>query len=224
MPGLSTLSLPLALWLFSGAAEGTPAELPGGGPAYRARMLDWSAPELEVGPPAPPARRMLPAPLPRLSSGFGLRSDPIHGARTIHKGVDIPGASGTPVLASAAGVVRFAGVAGGYGRMIELDHGGGLATRYGHLSQLLVAAGTPVAQGETIALMGATGRATGPHLHFEVRAQGRAVNPLGYLTGAEPAAAPPAAPPAEPHISAFARARDAQRDWQACAEVLCVAP
>lgn len=217
--------MPLALWLLSGAGAGAPAELPGGNsPTFRARMLGWSGAAADAQPPALPVQRSQPAALPRLSSGFGRRSDPIHGANAMHRGIDIPGALGTPVRASAAGIVRFAGSAGGYGRMVELDHGDGLVTRYGHLSQLLVAPGASVTQGETIALMGATGRATGPHLHFEVRTYGRAVNPLGYFGAPGESAAPPAAAPTKPHVSSFARARDAQRDWQACREMLCVTP
>lgn len=84
-------------------------------------------------------------------------------------------------MASAGGIVRFAGRAGGYGNMIEIDHGNGLETRYAHLSALLVRAGTPVTSGETIALMGSTGLSTGSHLHFEVRRDGRAANPLAWL-------------------------------------------
>jgi murein DD-endopeptidase MepM/ murein hydrolase activator NlpD len=228
MPGFSTLPFPLILWLLSGAGAGTSAELPAGGsPAFRARMMDWSTAALLARPAEQPVRRAEQVALPRLSSGFGHRSDPIHGARAMHSGIDIPGAAGTPVQASAAGIVRFAGSAGGYGQMVELDHGNGLRTRYGHLSRLLVRPGASVAQGETIALMGSTGRSTGSHLHFEVRAGGRAVNPLSYLTGpatAEPRSGVMASASAEPHRSGFARAREAQRDWQACREVLCVAP
>ncbi|MGK6354637.1 M23 family metallopeptidase [Sphingomonas sp. DT-207] len=228
MPGFSTLPLPLVLWLISGAGAGPPAELPtGSSPVFRARMMDWSAAPPPAQPSSSPVQRSGHAVLPRLSSGFGHRSDPIHGARAMHAGIDIPGALGTPVRASASGVVRFAGSAGGYGQMVELDHGNGLSTRYGHLARLLVRPGASVAQGETIALMGSTGRSTGSHLHFEVRAGGRAVNPLSYLTGstaAEPHSGVMTSTSAEPHRSAFARAREGQRDWQACREVLCVAP
>ncbi len=125
----------------------------------------------------------------------------------MHYGVDIPGRQGTPVLASASGMVRFAGAAGSYGEMVEIDHDGALATRYAHLSRILVRPGAHVEQGEPIALMGSTGRSTGSHLHFEVRIGGRAVDPLPYL-GPE-ARSPPKAwiEPDAPHISAFARAR-----------------
>lgn len=221
------LPLPLAVWLMSSIAPGTSAELPGGGSAeFRARMMGWSAAE-RVAAPLTRVPHERAGALPRLSSGFGHRSDPIHGARAMHSGLDMPGAPGTPIRASAGGAVRFAGAAGGYGQMVEIDHGGGLTTRYGHLSRVLVRPGSAVAQGETIALMGSTGRSTGSHLHFEVRAAGRPVDPLPYLTGAPRAqarTAPAATEPALPHLSAFARARKTQRDWQDCAEVLCVAP
>ena len=147
---------------------------------------------------------------PRLSSQFGRRGDPFRQVSAMHYGIDIPGRLGTPVLASAPGVVRFAGSAGSYGGMVEIDHGG-VATRYAHLSQIMVRPGARVAQGQPVALMGSTGRSTGSHLHFEVRVAGRAVDPLGYLGRATslPAWAPAKAwiAPEAPHISAFAKAR-----------------
>jgi murein DD-endopeptidase MepM/ murein hydrolase activator NlpD len=103
-------------------------------------------------------------------------------------------------------VVHFAGNAGGYGNMIEVDHGGGLVTRYAHLSRFLVRSGARVERGEEIAMMGSTGRSTGSHLHFEVRLNGRATGPLAWLTG-EPVTPRVSPQPVEPHISAFARAR-----------------
>lgn len=126
--------------------------------------------------------------LPRLSSGFGPRSDPLHRGRAIHRGIDLPGAAGTPILASASGIIRFAGTAGTYGNMIEIEHAEGLRTRYAHLSRILVRRGAMVALGETIALMGSTGRSTGNHLHFEVRSDGRAVNPFLLMAAASSAA------------------------------------
>jgi murein DD-endopeptidase MepM/ murein hydrolase activator NlpD len=95
--------------------------------------------------------------------------------------MDICNAIGTPIHAAKAGVVISAGWMGGYGNAIDVDHGGGIVTRYGHCSKLLVTAGKKVEAGEQIALMGSTGYSTGPHVHFEVRIQGRAVNPAGFL-------------------------------------------
>lgn len=193
--------------------------LPGGNSAaFRERMLDWSATDTEshsvvVEMPQVQGRKVRPdaTRLPRLSSHFGYRGDPLHGARRMHSGIDIPGPLGTPIQASASGTVRFAGPAGGYGRMVEIVHGDGLATRYAHLSQILVRPGAMVARGDTIALMGSTGRSTGSHLHFEVRDNGRPANPLGYLSGSGEIAPYRSytlwRKPSEPHISRYARAR-----------------
>jgi murein DD-endopeptidase MepM/ murein hydrolase activator NlpD len=116
-----------------------------------------------------------------LSSGFGSRSAPTKGASTNHKGVDWATPIGTTVYASNAGTVSFAGWASGYGYAVYINHADGRQTRYGHLSKVLVSAGQTVAQGERIALSGNTGRSTGPHVHFEIRINGTAVNPLKYL-------------------------------------------
>ncbi|GAA4761180.1 hypothetical protein GCM10023219_01320 [Stakelama sediminis] len=115
------------------------------------------------------------------SSNFGVRTDPFTGTKALHPGVDIPGAVGTPVYATADGMVDRAGRAGGYGNMVEINHGRGIETRYGHLSKVLVKDHTRVHRGELIGLMGSTGRSTGPHLHYEVRIDGHAVNPKPYL-------------------------------------------
>ena len=117
----------------------------------------------------------------KFTSNFGIRSDPFMGTARMHAGVDIPGPVGTPVYATADGTVAHAERMGGYGNMVELDHGKGLATRYGHLSKLLVEPGAHVTRGQLIALMGSTGRSTGPHLHYEVRIDGHAVNPAPFL-------------------------------------------
>ena len=152
-----------------------------------------------------------PAALPRLSSRFGERRDPFGGRTRLHTGIDIPGPLGTPVFAAQAGEVRRAGDAGGYGRMVEIDHGNGLRTRYAHLSRIDVRPGEHVAEGQVIGLMGSTGRSTGSHLHFEVRRGGTALDPLDYLAPPEEPFSAPRAPleAAEPHISDFARSRDA---------------
>lgn len=200
-------------------------ELPSGSSAaFRQKMVEGIAPA--AAPTAPIAAR--PASegslaggsaigLPPLSSGFGYRRHPILGRSAMHSGIDIPGRLGTPIHASAGGVVRFSGRAGGYGEMIEIDHGNGMSTRYAHLSRLLVAPGVPVARGEVIALMGSTGRSTGSHLHFEVRMNGRAANPLGYLrTPFAPSGASILSwgmqwnADAQPYLSRYAMARQAR--------------
>lgn len=119
------------------------------------------------------------------TSQFGVRSDPFRGTAAMHPGVDIPGAIGTPIYATADGVVARADRWGGYGNMVEINHGRGIATRYGHMSKLLVTANTRVKRGQLIGLMGSTGRSTGSHLHYEVRVDGKAVNPIPFLQTGE---------------------------------------
>lgn len=119
------------------------------------------------------------------TSNFGIRSDPFRGTAAMHAGVDIPGPTGTPIYATADGVVSNADRQGGYGNMVEINHGKGIATRYGHLSRILVANGVRVVRGQMIGHMGSTGRSTGPHLHYEVRMDGRAVNPVPFMTTAD---------------------------------------
>lgn len=116
------------------------------------------------------------------TSGYGLRSDPFRGGRAMHAGIDLAGPHGTPIYATADGAVRRSGWnSGGYGNLIELDHGRGIETRYGHLSRILVRAGQPVKRGQLIGYMGSTGRSTGSHLHYEVRIDGRPVNPIPFM-------------------------------------------
>lgn len=117
----------------------------------------------------------------RLSSGFGGRNAPTKGASTNHKGIDWATPIGTAVMASCGGTVTKAGWGSGYGYVVYIRHEDGRETRYGHLSKVLVSAGQKVSQGQKIALSGNTGRSTGPHVHFEIRINGQAVNPLKYL-------------------------------------------
>ena len=111
------------------------------------------------------------------TSAYGWRTDPFHGTRRFHSGVDLKAAYGREVPAAAAGKVSFAGEQGGYGLTVLLDHGNGTQTRYAHLSSLSVEAGEEVARGTLVGRVGSTGRSTGPHLHFEVLVAGRAVDP-----------------------------------------------
>ena len=119
-----------------------------------------------------------------LSSYFGKRTDPFNGRREMHKGVDFAGQMGSGILATAAGVVTWAGKRYGYGNLVEINHGNGLSTRYGHCQDILVKVGDKVAQGQEIALMGSTGRSTGPHVHYEVLKNGRQINPAKYVRAA----------------------------------------
>jgi len=113
-----------------------------------------------------------------LTSGFGLRRHPLFGIARMHQGVDIAAPWGTPVWAAAAGTVVYAGWFGGYGKLVVVDHGGGVATLYGHLSSIAVSPGDRVAAGDVLGRVGSTGYSTGPHLHFEIRVDGRPVDPL----------------------------------------------
>lgn len=116
-----------------------------------------------------------------MSSRFGYRSDPITGKRAWHNGVDFAGKEGADVIAVATGVVVFAGPRNGYGQMVEINHGSGYSTRYGHHKELVVKTGDIVRKGEVVGLMGNTGRSTGPHVHFEVFKNGRIVDPSTYI-------------------------------------------
>jgi murein DD-endopeptidase MepM/ murein hydrolase activator NlpD len=116
-----------------------------------------------------------------LSSKYGYRTDPFNGRRAFHSGVDFAGKAGTKVLAVAAGVVTWAGERSGYGNMVEIDHGNGYVTRYAHNQKNLVQVGENVAKEQPIALMGSTGRSTGPHVHLEVLREGRTVDPLQFV-------------------------------------------
>jgi hypothetical protein len=124
----------------------------------------------------------LPPTLGAMSSPFGWRVDPFTGRQRFHGGIDIAASEGSPVYATQAGLVTFSGVYGGYGNVVVLNHGNTLYTLYGHNSRLLVQVGQPVYRGQIIALVGSTGRSTGPHLHFEVHYKQQYVNPLTYLS------------------------------------------
>ncbi|MBX9709830.1 MAG: M23 family metallopeptidase [Xanthobacteraceae bacterium] len=115
------------------------------------------------------------------TSGFGIRNDPFLGRPAMHSGLDFRAATGDPVRATANGKVSMAGDSGGYGRMVEIDHGNGLATRYGHLSVIKVKVGDIIKIGQVIGEVGSTGRSTGPHLHYETRIDGEAVDPQKFL-------------------------------------------
>ena len=115
------------------------------------------------------------------TSGFGIRTDPFLGRPAMHTGLDFRAAMGDPVRATANGKVVSSGWAGGYGRMVEIDHGNGLSTRYGHLSEINVKVGDAIKIGQVIGAVGSTGRSTGPHLHYETRIDGEAVDPQKFL-------------------------------------------
>lgn len=116
-----------------------------------------------------------------ISSRYGYRIDPFSGQREFHSGVDFAGKAGTKVLAVAAGIVTWAGKNRGYGKVVEINHGNGYVTRYAHNQKILVQVGESVTKGQSIALMGSTGRSTGPHVHLEVLHKGRSVDPLRFV-------------------------------------------
>jgi murein DD-endopeptidase MepM/ murein hydrolase activator NlpD len=149
-------------------------------PRFKDLFLSWKKlSNLQSAVSAIPA--YMPVKDYRYTSGYGVRYDPFNGGAAMHAGVDMAGSQGEPIYASANGTVLTAGRSGGYGNLVELSHGMGIDTRYGHLSAILVKPGEHVRQGQLIARMGSTGRSTGTHLHFEVRIDGRAVNPRPFL-------------------------------------------
>jgi murein DD-endopeptidase MepM/ murein hydrolase activator NlpD len=151
---------------------------------FRSLFMTWKKLDtLEQGVIAIPS--VQPVQHLTFTSNFGIRSDPFRGSAAMHAGVDIPGPTGTPIYATADGIVSNADRQGGYGNMVEINHGKGISTRYGHLSKIIVTANGRVRRGQIIGLMGSTGRSTGPHLHYEVRIDGHAVNPVPFLTTAD---------------------------------------
>ena len=158
-------------------------------PVYR------SGPRTEKKTPAKPQkfegaetspRRALKAPLSNYSrmailSVFGLRKHPVYHTSEFHPGIDIKAAMGDPVTASAGGSIIYSGKQSGYGNIVIIDHDKGLCTVYAHLSEILIEPGSVVTEGQVIGRVGMSGNSTGPHLHFEVRAGGKAVDPIGYL-------------------------------------------
>lgn len=172
-----------ARWVAGGPVGELPATLPNG-PASTAesRSLAQSVAALPTG-----GTGSMPSfsPLARsaITSRFGYRSHPISGEKKMHAGIDLAASAGTPVYATALGVVSMSGWLGGYGLLIKLEHANAVQTRYGHLSRIAVRDGQIVEPGELIGYVGSTGRSTGPHLHYEVRLRGVAVDPLSYLRG-----------------------------------------
>lgn len=115
------------------------------------------------------------------SSSYGWRIDPFNGNKAFHEGLDFTANSGTPIRAAADGIVSVAELTHAYGNMVKIDHGAGLETRYAHASKLMVKAGERVVKGQVVALVGSTGRSTGPHLHYEIRLNGNPLDPRQYL-------------------------------------------
>jgi murein DD-endopeptidase MepM/ murein hydrolase activator NlpD len=151
-------------------------------PTFKALFNSWKKlDQLQDGVIAIPSDKPIRSAV-SFTSGFGVRSDPFRGGAAMHPGIDLAGQIGTPIYATADGTVLRAGWnSGGYGNLVEVDHGRGITTRYGHLSAIVVHEGDRVTRGQLVGRMGSTGRSTGSHLHYEVRIDGRAVNPIPFM-------------------------------------------
>jgi murein DD-endopeptidase MepM/ murein hydrolase activator NlpD len=121
----------------------------------------------------------------RLTSDYGMRTHPVLGGRRSHKGVDLSAPTGTPIYATADGYISKAEWFSSYGKYVSIEHGANLQTRFAHMSDIAVTAGSRVKKGDIIGYVGSTGRSTGPHLHYEVRIDGKAVNPVPYMVESE---------------------------------------
>ena len=155
-------------------------------PNFKALFQSWKKLEsLEQGTVAIPSAMPLQQAF-NFTSSFGVRTDPFRGRAAMHPGGDLAGPVGTPIYATADGVVdRAEWNSGGYGNLVEIDHGHGIQTRYGHLTRYIVNIGEHVKKGQLIAYMGSTGRSTGSHLHYEVRLDGKAVNPIPFMQSSD---------------------------------------
>jgi murein DD-endopeptidase MepM/ murein hydrolase activator NlpD len=169
------------------SAEQIAAPLDEGDGEFRQLFASWKSLDTGAGFVAvtPKAKVSVPSRMPvggvTLTSDYGMRTHPVLGGRRNHKGVDLAGPTGTPVYATADGLVSKAEPFSSYGNYIQIEHGGELQTRYAHLSGYAVSAGQRVHKGDLIGFIGTTGRSTGPHLHYEVRIAGEAVNPVPYM-------------------------------------------
>jgi murein DD-endopeptidase MepM/ murein hydrolase activator NlpD len=164
--------------------------LANGDPRFRQLFANWRSLD-NRGPGAPVEQPVISVPsrMPlsgfRMTSDYGMRTHPVLGRRKRHKGVDLAAPTGTPVYATADGMIGRADYSRSYGLVVYVDHGADLETRYAHLSKLTVADGERVKKGDLIGYVGSTGRSTGPHLHYEVRVDGVAVNPIPYMVETE---------------------------------------
>ncbi len=163
-------------------AHAEDATLNDGDAQFRKLFASWKqmdTPGAAVAQVAVPSR--MPVEGVTLTSDYGMRTHPVLGGRRAHKGVDLAGPTGTPVYATADGTIAMAQWFSSYGNYVQIEHGAGLETRYGHLSGYAVSSGQKVKKGDLIGFIGTTGRSTGPHLHYEVRVAGVAVNPIPYM-------------------------------------------
>ena len=157
--------------------------LGGGDTQFRSAFSAWTEMDRGEAAVAIPSRK--PIDKMTLSSDFGTRSDPFSGRRARHNGIDIPAPRGTPIFATADGVIGRAQWVSGYGNYVEINHGANIQTRYGHMSGYSVVSGQRIRKGDVIGYVGSTGRSTGNHLHYEVRLSGVPVNPLNFVQSPE---------------------------------------
>ena len=163
------------------------AGVSGGDEQFKQLFASWeSLDKGGVALPAPVATTVsIPSRMPlaqaALTSDYGMRTHPVLGGRRAHKGIDLAAPTGTPIYATADGLVSRADHFSSYGLYVQIEHGADLETRYAHMSRIAVAAGERVSKGDIIGYVGSTGRSTGPHLHYEVRVDGEAVNPVPYM-------------------------------------------
>lgn len=150
---------------------------------FRELFAKWENPAqpASLGKPIIAVPSRMPVEHARLSSGYGTRIHPVLGQRMGHKGIDLAAPAGTPIYATADGVVSRANAFSTYGNFVSIEHGGRIQTRYAHMSRIAVAEGAKVKKGDIIGYVGSTGRSTGPHLHYEVRVDGKSVNPVPYM-------------------------------------------
>lgn len=167
------------------------AQKPAGGDAqFRELFASWRSLDGDrAAQPVASTGISVPSRMPldgaQLTSDYGMRTHPVLGGRRSHKGVDLAAATGTPVYATADGIVGRADWFSSYGLYVQIEHGAKLQTRFAHLSKLAVADGQHVKKGDLIGYVGSTGRSTGPHLHYEIRIDGEAVNPIPYMVETE---------------------------------------
>lgn len=180
----------------TGAIDAAQAASSTGDREFSELFASWrSMDRTGIAAPAPIASVSVPSRMPldsaTLTSDFGMRTHPVLGGRRNHKGIDLAQPTGTPVYATADGVVGKAEWFSSYGNYIQIEHGGEMQTRYAHLSGYAVAGGEQVRKGQLIGFVGSTGRSTGPHLHYEVRIAGEAVDPTPYMVDMQLASANP---------------------------------
>lgn len=173
--------------------EESASPLGSGDDQFRELFAKWEQLDQGAGGSSPATSISIPSRMPlegaALTSGYGMRTHPVLGGRRSHNGIDLAAPTGTPVYATADGLVEKAQWFSSYGKYIQIGHGNDLETRFAHLSQIAVAQGEMVKKGDLIGYVGSTGRSTGPHLHYEVRIDGVAVNPIPYMAESEAQAA-----------------------------------